>query len=108
MRLRYAIDRLERTPALDPRARLVPGVWDRLLPGGGVRDALHGVWLGHPLHPALTDVPIGCWTSAMLLDLAGGEESRTAARHLVGLGVLSAVPTVVSGASDYVALGEFD
>jgi nitrite reductase/ring-hydroxylating ferredoxin subunit/uncharacterized membrane protein len=108
MRLRYAIDRLERTPALDPPARFLAGVWDRLLPGGKARDGLHGVWLGHPLHPALTDLPIGCWTSAMLLDLAGGEETRTAAQHLVGLGVLSAVPTIVSGASDYVAIGEFD
>ena len=32
------------------------------------KDGLHGTWLGHPLHPVLTDVPIGSWTSTMLLD----------------------------------------
>ena len=36
-----------------------------------VRDALDGVWLGNPLHPALTDVPLGAWTAAAALDLVG-------------------------------------
>ncbi len=30
-----------------------------------VRDVLDGVWLGNPLHPALTDVPLGAWTAAL-------------------------------------------
>lgn len=106
MRLRYQLDRLERSAALDPPARLISGVWDRVLPNGRVRDLLHGTWLGHPLHPALTDVPIGCWTCAGLLDAVGGNES--AAQTLVGAGVLGAVPTIVSGAADYVAIGAFD
>ncbi|HEU0129948.1 MAG TPA: Rieske (2Fe-2S) protein [Mycobacteriales bacterium] len=106
MRLRYQIDRLERLPALDPLVRTLAGVWDTVLPKGRARDALHGTWLGHPLHPALTDLPIGFWTSAWLLDLAGGEGTRTAAQHLTGLGVLSALPTAAAGAADWVALGE--
>jgi hypothetical protein len=36
--------------------------------GRTVKDALHGVWLGHPVHPALTDVPIGAWTTALVFD----------------------------------------
>lgn len=106
MKLRYQADRLERLPALDGLARAVEGFWSRALPAGKARDALHGTWLGHPLHPALTDVAIGCWTSAAALDLVGGEETRAASRRLIGLGVLSAAPTAASGAADWLALGE--
>jgi len=79
----------------------------KLVPAGPVKDLLSGTWLGHPVHPLLTDVPIGAWTSAVLLDLAeitGG--SRGAARGksdmLVGIGVLAALPTAASGLSDEV------
>jgi len=51
MRLRYQVDRLERSSALDAPAAVLAAVWSRVLPGGRARDALHGVWLGHPLHP---------------------------------------------------------
>ena len=37
--------------------------------GQTVKDFLHGVWLGHALHPALTDVPIGAWTAGVLFDV---------------------------------------
>jgi uncharacterized membrane protein len=60
---------------------------------------LRGDWLGHPLHPALTDLPIGFWTSAWVMDLTPG--GRTAARRLIGLGVLSAVPAALAGAADW-------
>lgn len=66
-----------------------------------VKNALSGSWLGHPLHPMLTDVPIGAWSMATLLDLTGGEDSAAAAKRLVGIGVLSAVPTALAGASDW-------
>jgi nitrite reductase/ring-hydroxylating ferredoxin subunit len=49
----------------------------------------------------LTDLPIGFWTSAFTLDLIGGRRSRPAAQLLVGLGVLSALPTAASGAADW-------
>ena len=35
------------------------------------RSVLGGDWLGHPLHPLLTDLPIGFWTSSFVLDFAG-------------------------------------
>jgi nitrite reductase/ring-hydroxylating ferredoxin subunit/uncharacterized membrane protein len=104
--MRYQVDRLERAEALDGLVTTLGRFWDSVLPGGRARDLLHGTWLGHPLHPALTDLPIGFWTSAWLLDLTGRAETRTAAQHLTGLGVLAAVPTIVSGAADWVALGE--
>lgn len=40
-------------------------------PGRALKDLMHGVWpLGHPLHPALTDVPVGAWTVAVIADYA--------------------------------------
>lgn len=66
-----------------------------------VKNALSGTWLGHQLHPMLTDMPMGAWAMASLLDLTGGEGSAKAAKKLVGFGVLTAVPTAMSGASDW-------
>lgn len=66
-----------------------------------VKNALSGTWLGHPLHPPLTDVPIGTWAAAGLLDLLGGRGSAKAARRLVALGILAAVPTAAAGLSDW-------
>ncbi len=69
-----------------------------------VRDVLRGRWLGHPLHPALTDLPIGFWTSAWVLDVVGGRRSSRAATALVGLGVVTAAPAAAAGLADWGAL----
>ena len=66
-----------------------------------VKDTLSGMWTGHPLHPLLTDVTIGAWTSAFFLDVFGDESTQRAADTLVGVGVVSAVPTALSGVSDW-------
>ncbi|MCA1657638.1 MAG: Rieske 2Fe-2S domain-containing protein, partial [Actinobacteria bacterium] len=73
----------------------------KAVPPGRFKDLLSGTWLGHTLHPLLTDLPIGFWTSAWMLDLVGGKASARAARKLVGLGILSALPTALTGASDW-------
>ena len=53
------MNRLERASALDRvEDRIQPKVWSLLRPQR-VKDALHGVWLGHPLHPALVQIPMG-------------------------------------------------
>ncbi|HET7566665.1 MAG TPA: Rieske (2Fe-2S) protein [Gaiellaceae bacterium] len=62
-----------------------------------VTDVLDGVWLGNPLHPALTDVPIGAWTAAAALDLVG---SRAADDALL-VGVLGAIPAALTGLNDW-------
>jgi nitrite reductase/ring-hydroxylating ferredoxin subunit/uncharacterized membrane protein len=80
-----------------PTSRWVAG----LLENPTLKDALSGTWLGHPVHPMLTDLPIGFWTSAFVLDFLGGKSSRRAAQRLVGLGILSAIPTAVTGAADW-------
>ncbi len=66
-----------------------------------LKNLLSGTWMGHPLHPMLTDLPIGFWTSSWVLDVMGGKSSRAAAQRLIGLGILSAVPTAASGLSDW-------
>src|ERR671933_292652 len=87
--------------SLDSVAQPVAKKVAAVIPAGVVKDVLSGTWLGHPLHPMLTDVPIGCWTNAMLLDLVGGERAESAADVLVAVGVVAAVPTAVSGLSDW-------
>lgn len=94
------VDGLERAGALDGPARLVDGIGSAI--PTEAQALLRGEWLGHPLHPALTDLPIGFWTSAWALDIVGGRRCATAATALVGLGVLSAVPTAAAGVADFV------
>jgi len=94
-----AVDRVERAKALDPAVTAAKKAVDAALPSAPLRDALHGVWLGHPLHPALILVPLGSWISATVLDFLPG--SRRGAQALVGLGVLAAVPTAAAGAADW-------
>jgi nitrite reductase/ring-hydroxylating ferredoxin subunit/uncharacterized membrane protein len=62
------------------------------------KNWLNGVWLGHALHPALTDLAIGAWWTGFVMDLAG---ARRAADVAITLGVLSAVPSALSGAADW-------
>lgn len=64
----------------------------------GVKDALAGTWLGHPLHPAVVVAPIGFWTSSLILDLTG--EWRAADLTLVA-GLLSAGGAALTGAAQY-------
>jgi nitrite reductase/ring-hydroxylating ferredoxin subunit len=97
-RLAAATGELE---ALDAPAKRVAKVVRSALPGGPVKDVLSGTFLGHPLHPLLTDLPIGSWTSALMLDWVGGPESRTGARRLIAAGILAAIPTAAAGYSDW-------
>src|SRR5262245_5838534 len=79
---RKAVDRLELARGLDavadPLARGVSAVFR-----GRVSDFLHGVWLGHPLHPAMVQIPVGAWVSAALLDAV--PEAAPGATALVGI-----------------------
>jgi uncharacterized membrane protein len=91
-------------PKLDPLVDRVTSAAQVAFGDGALADALHGTWLGHPLHPMLTDLPIGFWTSAMVLDLVGGDAAADAARALVAWGVVSAIPTALAGAVDWRSL----
>lgn len=93
--------RLEQAQGLDgPVRALQPKI--RAAFGVGARGRLlRGEWLGHAIHPPLTDLVIGSWTSATVLDLFGGAESSAAARRLVGVGLLAAGPTAWTGWAEW-------
>jgi nitrite reductase/ring-hydroxylating ferredoxin subunit/uncharacterized membrane protein len=93
------IEPVERADMLDMPSEALDKVVASAIPHGPVKDVLSGVAAGHPLHPALVTVPIGAFTGAVALDLTGREQS--AARTLVGLGLLSSVPTALAGLSDW-------
>ena len=100
----WLLDRVSALGADERLDRLSGPIGDavrRALDRQPLKDLLSGTWLGHPLHPLLTDLPIGFWTSAFTLDLLGGRDARRAATRLVAWGVLSALPTAASGAADW-------
>ena len=70
-----------------------------------LHNALDGTWIGVPLHPALTDVPVGAWTSALVLDLVGtatgSEAADGAADGALAVGIAGALPAAVTGAADW-------
>jgi nitrite reductase/ring-hydroxylating ferredoxin subunit/uncharacterized membrane protein len=73
--------------------------------GRAVKNALHGTWLGHPLHPVLTDIPVGAWTAAMVFDamdsLGNRKELRAGADLAIALGLLGAVGSAITGVTDW-------
>jgi nitrite reductase/ring-hydroxylating ferredoxin subunit/uncharacterized membrane protein len=97
-----AAERIGRVEAIDKVAGPLADAVRRVLPqNSAVKDALNGTWLAHPLHPLLTDIPIGSFTSATVLDLVGGHDAEHAADLLVNLGLLSSIPTAAAGAADW-------
>ncbi|MEW9554749.1 Rieske 2Fe-2S domain-containing protein [Nonomuraea sp. NPDC050783] len=95
-------DRLEKSKALDrPIRGLAKVVRERVKPGR-LRDVLHGVPIGEPLHPSMASVTLGCWVSVGVLDAAGAD-SR-AARLLLAVGIANALPTAAAGITDWSSL----
>jgi hypothetical protein len=96
---------LEDTTALDGAVRaLEPRVRDWF--GSGTRGALlRGEWLGHAVHPMLTDLVLGTWTSANVLDMVGGHDAAPSAQRLIATGLLVAGPTAWTGWAEWSAAG---
>jgi len=100
-RLHHLAERIGEVSGLDGPAEAV-AKWVRgAIPRGPVKDALSGTPLGHALHPLLTDLPIGTWSSAVLLDLVGGRAARPASRRLIAAGLLASVPAATTGLNDW-------
>lgn len=95
------VQRVGRLEPLDGVAEAVAGVARPLTDPTPVKNALSGTWLGHRLHPLLTDVAIGSFLGATVLDVVA-PGSRQASRRLIGFGVLASLPTAASGLSDWV------
>lgn len=62
-------------------------------------EPLRGAWLGHAFHPMMTDIPLGCWTGAIVLDMMPGRESASCS--LVGAGLVMVPLTVAAGLSEW-------
>jgi nitrite reductase/ring-hydroxylating ferredoxin subunit/uncharacterized membrane protein len=95
------LDALEGAAPLDAPARAAAGRVRGTIPRGVVKDLLSGTFLGHPVHPLLTDTVIGAWASAAILDLSRDRGVRRGADRLVAVGVAAAVPTAMTGANDW-------
>ncbi len=104
------LDRPSTWVSLDAVAVTVKAVADRLLPSGRLTDLLHGKPIGHPAHPPLAQAALGGWSAAALLaavELCRGDGSGRPARDLLGWSAAGgALPTVVTGLSDWADLHE--
>jgi nitrite reductase/ring-hydroxylating ferredoxin subunit len=99
--LRNLIRNIEDLDAVDHVSGQVAGWVQRATQHDAVENLLSGTWLGHKLHPVLTDLPIGAWSMASALDVTAGRPGATAARKLVGLGLIATLPTAATGATDW-------
>jgi nitrite reductase/ring-hydroxylating ferredoxin subunit/uncharacterized membrane protein len=88
----------------DPLAKRLQPLIRRAVSAPRVHNFFDGVWLGAPLHPPLTDVPVGAWTTALLLDtgsaLSGDRDLGAAADRALAVGTIAAVPTALAGLND--------
>jgi nitrite reductase/ring-hydroxylating ferredoxin subunit/uncharacterized membrane protein len=98
------VDRLENAGTLDPVVGAVRRIVRSALSSQRVRDLLNGVWLGHPLHPSLTHLPIGAWTAAGVLDALPG--TGNSAATMIASGCIGYVPTIAAGWTDWSDLHE--
>jgi nitrite reductase/ring-hydroxylating ferredoxin subunit/uncharacterized membrane protein len=105
-----AVARFAAEPALDEIAKplseaVISAYRNAGSVGNAVKNALHGVWLHHPLHPVLTDIPIGAWATTLALD-AKAATSRDAsyaraADFALAFGLAGAVGAAVTGLTDW-------
>ncbi|HEX8918199.1 MAG TPA: Rieske 2Fe-2S domain-containing protein [Chloroflexota bacterium] len=94
---------------LDSLAEPLQGWVNSLFSGGDagkqVKNFLNGTWLGHPLHPVVTDVPIGAWVATLVLDTAasvsGDEGYERAADLTLATGLAAAAGAAASGWTDW-------
>ena len=107
---RRVVDVVGRQEWLEPLADTLEGALGEAYgalgdQGRQVKNFLHGVWLGHPLHPVITDVPVGAWTVALVLDalesISGRDELGPGADAAVGLGLVGALGAALAGATDW-------
>ncbi len=73
--------------------------------GKQIQNFLNGVWIGHPLHPLLTDVPVGSWTATVVLDAAasisGNDGFEKAADLTLATGLAAAYSAAATGFTDW-------
>ncbi len=93
-------------PVADFLQKVVGGGYKLLgNPGRALKTFVHGTWLGHPLHPVITDIPLGAWTLAVLFDIIylfrGTHGWISAADVTIFVGLLAALGAAVTGYTDW-------
>lgn len=101
---------LDQQPWLDTVSATVQPALTKTLQSGGplgqrIQDVLHGTWLGHPLHSVLTDIPLGAWSAALVLDgmeiMTGRAAFGRGADTAITVGLVGAVGAALTGATDW-------
>jgi nitrite reductase/ring-hydroxylating ferredoxin subunit len=104
---------------LNDQLTAILGPWREKYQANPVIELMHGGrWLGHPLHPALSDLPIGFWAGSVLLDLADRDPApdrgpaRDGELDLAGLftaaGLVTAVAAAATGIVDWTVSDDQD
>lgn len=107
------LDRLRWLRTLNDRLTAVLGPFRDRHRDNVVLEVMHGGrWVGHPLHPALSDLPIGLWTGVVLLDVADHNSDPVrrlgAAGTLSAAGTAAAVATFLTGVNDWTVCDDRD
>jgi nitrite reductase/ring-hydroxylating ferredoxin subunit/uncharacterized membrane protein len=95
------VDAVESASPLDAPGKKIGKAVRNAVSPGAVKDTLSGTWLGHALHPMLTDVVIGSFLSATLLDLLGTDTDSGAQERLIAVGIAAYGPTALTGVNDW-------
>ncbi len=109
MALLDTVDTIERQEWLEPASSGVQRAVGSLIARQPVMrrtiDFLNGTWFGHPLHPALSDIPVGAWTTAFALDgaemLSGRRELAPTADAAVVVGLVGGLGSAITGLADW-------
>lgn len=97
-------ERIESATGLDALAGRIGHAADALVADPARAGLLRSGPLGHALHPVMTDIPLGAWISAAVLDWTGGPRMRPASQRLVALGNAAYLPTAVTGVAEFAGL----
>jgi nitrite reductase/ring-hydroxylating ferredoxin subunit/uncharacterized membrane protein len=92
-------------PLADALQKVTTSVYRGRL-GRALKSLFNGTWLGHPLHPVLTDIPLGAWTLAIIFDLIylfspRSPMARSAAEIVIVVGIVAALGAAVTGYTDW-------
>jgi nitrite reductase/ring-hydroxylating ferredoxin subunit len=101
-------DLIDQQQWLEPTGDAIQQAIGKVVPREGAarsfKDFLHGTWFGHPVHPALTDLPTGAWTASLVMDVlsaSGNPAVRRGADMSLKLGVIGAVGAALTGLADW-------